>query len=493
VEIAEPTATAIVLLVGGLLLGASALSSRLASGSGVPLALIFLVIGMLAGSEGLGGIAFEDYHFTYRAGTMALVLILFDGGLNTPFTSLRRSLKPAAVLATLGVVLTALLMALMAVAFGMPWNIALLLGAVVSSTDAAAVFGVLRGSGISLRKRTGTTLELESGLNDPMAVILTMACTMAVANDSPLGWGVLGQTLVQLVVGTAGGLALGYGSRWLLERVRFITAGLYPVLSTALALLAFAVPSLMAGSGFLAVYVAAVIIGNAHVPHARSMRRVHDTLAWFSQVTLFLLMGLLAFPSRLLEVAGTGLCLALFLAVVARPLAVVCCLLPFRYNLRDTGYIAWVGLRGAVPILLATFPIMHQVPGAERIFDLVFFIVVINAILPGMTVKWLTSRLGLEAPTPPPPPAVLEVDAHHRLDKHLLSFFIREQSPVAHTAIADIPFPEEAMAMVVVRGTRLIPPKGRTVLEPGDHVFVLFDERDRALLHLLFGSPEEED
>lgn len=488
----EPTTTAILLFAGGLLLAISVLASRIATRGGIPLALLFLVIGMVAGSDGIGGIVFNDFSLTFRVGTVALILILFDGGLNTSFRSIRSSIAPSSVLATLGVVLTAGAVACAAALTGMlPWNQAILLGAVVSSTDAAAVFSVLRSSGLNLRKRTGNTLELESGANDPMAVILTMAAASAVASDSHIGIGAAFEALVQLAVGLGLGIAFGYGCAALLRRVRFISGGLYPVLTIALALLTFAVPSLMWGSGFLAVYVAAVIIGNQEVPHHSSLRRVHDALAWFSQVSLFLLMGLLVTPSELLRIGWWGLFIALFLAIVARPLAVWICLLPFRFRARDTVFLGWVGLRGAVPILLATIPVMQGVPNAHTIFNIVFFIVVINAIIPGMTVGWLTKRLGLQVDAPPTPGAVLEIDTLYTLSKDVQSFFIQAVSPVAGTCIRDIPFPEDASALMIVRGQDMITPKGHTELIPGDHMYVLCSKEDLAFLQLIMGTPEE--
>lgn len=488
----EPSATALLLLIGGLLLTISVLASRWAIRRGIPLALLFLIIGMLAGSDGIGGLVFDDFSLTFRVGTVALVLILFDGGLNTPFRYIRNSIFPASVLATLGVVLTAGLVAAAAALTGLlSWPQAILLGAVVSSTDAAAVFSVLRGSGLNLRKRTSNTLELESGLNDPMAVILTIAAASAVANDVFIGWTTALQALVQLTVGSIVGIAAGFACRGILTHARFISAGLYPVLTVALAMLTFAVPSLMWGSGFLAVYIAAVIIGNGSVPHQSMLRRVHDALAWFSQVCLFLLMGLLVNPMELVQVGWWGLFMALFLAVIARPLAVFLCLLPFGYNWRETSFLGWVGLRGAVPILLATIPVMHGVPNAYFIFNIVFFIVVINAIIPGMTVGWLTHRLGLQIFAPPTPSAVLEIDALESFNKEVRSFFIHEVASVVGTRIVDIPFPDEASALMIVRGADLITPKGNTMILAGDHVYVLCQESDIPLLRLMMGTPEE--
>jgi potassium/hydrogen antiporter len=393
----EPHTTAWILVVIGLLLGVSALFSRASSRVGVPVFLAFLGLGMLAGSDGIGGIAFEDYGFAFRLGTVALVLILFDGGLNTPVDSLRQGLAPAGVLATAGVAGTAAVVASGARLLGFPWPQAFLLGAVVSSTDAAAVFSVLRGSGLRLNRRVGTTLELESGLNDPMAVILTTELAVGVAGGHPVGWGLLLEVVLQLAVGAAFGLAAGFGGRTLLRWSRLPAAGLYPVLSLAVAALAFGLPTLLSGSGFLAVYLAGIVLGSGRIPHRASLGQFHDAAAWCGQVTMFVMLGLLVFPSHLPGIFGEGLALALLLAFVARPAVVILCLLPFGFTLREAVFVGWVGLRGAVPIILAIFPVLQGIAGAERLFDVVFFVVVVGALVPGGTVAWLGRRLGLAA------------------------------------------------------------------------------------------------
>ncbi|HEY7529876.1 MAG TPA: potassium/proton antiporter [Gemmatimonadota bacterium] len=488
----EPFTIALLLATAGVLLAVAALSSRITDRLGVPFGLVFLAIGILAGSEGLGGIEFENYGFAFRVGTVALVLILFDGGFNTPLGPMRRVLAPAGVLATIGVVATAALTAVGARLIGFEWNEALLVGAVVSSTDAAAVFSALRASGVHLKRRVGVTLEVESGANDPMAVILTTIVTRNLLEPGSFaGWRLPLDVAIQLGVGLGLGLAVGFGGRALLLRRRLTAGGLYAVLTVALAFLAFGVPTLLYGSGFLAVYVAAVILGNAPIPYRTSLTRVHDALAWLSQVSLFLLLGLLVFPSRLLDVAGVGLVLALFLVIVARPLVVSLCLAPFRFPAREAAFVGWVGLRGAVPIMLATFPVLAGAPGATRLFDVVFFIVVANAVLPGATVVWLARRLGLESREPPGPPAVLTIESLQPLRGELLSFYVDEALAVAGAPLAQLPFPEGASAMMIVRGGELIAPKGDTVIQPGDHVYVVSRPEDRPLLQLMFGRPEE--
>ena len=490
-QLDEPAATALLFTALAVLFAISALLTRAAERVRVPVPLLFLVIGMLAGSEGIGRIDFESYRLAFRVGSAALMLILFDGGLNTPITVIKQVLRPSATLASLGVVGTAGLVAVFANALGVPWSVALLLGSVVSSTDAAAVFSVLRSSGIHLKRRVGGTLEVESGINDPVAVILTVLLTSnLVAPDPTPWWRIVLDVVMQMVFGGVIGLGIGYGGRFILNRYRLPTSGIYPVLTLAFALLAFGAPTLVEGSGFLAVYVAGVILGNGPMPYRGSLLRVHDALAWLGQVAMFLMLGLLVFPSRLVEVAWLGLALALFLAVFARPLVVALCLLPFRYPLRDVVYVGWVGLRGAVPIVLATYPVLAGAPGAERLFNLVFFIVVVNAIVPGMTVPWVTRRLDLESADPPAPQAVLGIESLQPLNGELLSFYVDEALAVCGALLSELPFPSGAAVTLIVRGRELVPPKGDTRLESGDHVYIFTHPEDVFLVRLMFGRPE---
>jgi cell volume regulation protein A len=488
----DPVSTiAVALTVGAVLLASSVVASRTSGRLGVPFLLVFLLVGMAAGSEGVGGIPFEDYHLTFRVGTVALVLILFDGGLNTSVASVRRVFAPATLLATAGVAGTAALTALGARALGSAWPEAFLLGSIVSSTDAAAVFSVLRSGGTRLQPRVAQLLELESGVNDPMAVILTLAVTGALASGEGASWRLLLDAVLQLGVGTAGGLAVGYLGRWLLARVRPAASGLYPVLTLAIAFFAFGAPTLLGGSGFVAVYVAAVILGDGHLPYVAGLRRVHDAMAWFSQVAMFLLLGLLAFPSRVAAVAVPGLFVGVFLALVARPVVVALCLAPFRLPAREVLFISWVGLRGAVPIMLATFPILAHLPVAHRVFDLVFFVVVVSALVQGTSIRWLARRMKLEAPGPPPPRAVLEILSRQRLAGEVLSYYVEPASAVAGCRIADLPVPQGSSVMLVVRGRDLVTARGQTVLQPGDHVYVFAPPEEQPFVQLLFGRQEE--
>jgi cell volume regulation protein A len=489
--ISEPLATAWLLVTGGILLVLSVVLSRTSGRLGIPIFLLFLLVGMLAGSDGLGGIAFDDYQLAFRLGTIALVLILFDGGLNTPIEVVRAGMKPAVLLATVGVVGTAAVVACGAWLLGLPWPMALLIGAVVSSTDAAAVFSTLRASNLHLKRRVGTTLELESGLNDPVAVILTVAVTSYIAGQQVLSPMLAVDIAVQLAVGAAVGLVAGFAGRWLLQKVRLPASGLYAVLSLSIAALSFGIATVLWGSGFLSVYVTAVVIGNSRYPYRSGVARFHDAAAWLSQVMMFILLGLLVMPSELLSVLALGIALSLVLVFLARPLIVFLCLAPLGFPLKESAYIGWIGLRGAVPIVLATFPVLAGIDGAGQVFNIVFFVVVFTALIPGATVGQATRWLGLTSNLPPPPPAILEITSFTPIHGEMVSFFIRPESAVCGSTIRNIPFPPRASVLLIVRGEDLIVPRGNTVLEPNDHVYVLASPGALPLLRLLFGMVEE--
>jgi len=489
----EPNATALLLALLGLLLGASVISSRASERTGVPAVLVFLFVGMLAGSEGVLGVQFDDYGLAFRAGTIALVLILFDGGMNTPLRSVRPYWGAATSLATVGIMATAALVALGAWLLGLNWPLALLLGAIVSSTDAAAVFSVLRGSGLTMQRRVGSTLELESGLNDPLAVLLTLAFTTAMTvGGEAVSWPQLaGNVVVQLLVGATIGWIAGKAGVAVLQRVRLRASGLYPAMTVALAFVTFGMTTLAGGSGFLAAYITALIVGNADLPYRSSVARVHDALAWLSQIGMFLILGLLVFPSRLLEIAPLGLAVTGILMFIARPIAVSLSLLPFRYTWRETAFVGWGGLRGAVPIILATFPVMNGVTGANKLFDLVFFVVVVSVLITGGTIPWMLKKLGLEGDEPPPPPAVLEIFSTQKLSGQLISFYVEEELDVTGVPLSELPFPEGSAVTLILRGEELIVPKGHTLLKAGDHVYVATTPADRPFVQLLFGRPED--
>jgi cell volume regulation protein A len=488
--VTEPAATAAILAALGLLLLLSALASPLPGRLGVPALVLFLLVGIAAGEEGLGGIPFGDYGLAFRLGCVALVLILFDGGLNTSVAVFRGAALRAVLLATLGVVVTALVVAAVGVALGLSLELALLVGAVVSSTDAAAVFSVLRSSGVRLQASTATTLEVESGLNDPMAMLLTVATTEFVLGDHRSSGATALYFAQQFAVGAASGLAIGGFARALLPRMRLPAAGLYPVITVAIAFLSFGIATLLEGSGFLAAYLAGILTASGALPYRQGVRRVHDSLAWLAQILMFVLLGLLVFPSRLVPALGLGLALAAVLALVARPLAVLLSLAPFRMPLRERVFVGWVGLRGAVPIVLATYPVLRGVPEGDRLFHLVFFVVLVNSLVPGATVAWATRKLGLARGVELAPAASVEVVSLREFPGEFVWYFVAASSPAAGAPLQNLPIPAGSVAALVVRGAQVIAPRGGTTLEGGDQICLYATAAERGLLERVFGASD---
>lgn len=482
----EPFATAAIIALFGVLLAISALMTGTLNRLGVPVVLLFLGLGMLAGSEGVGGLEFDNAFFAFRIGTIALVLILLDGGLNTRWSSIRAVAAPAGLLATLGVAGTAAVVALAGWLLGLAWNEALLIGAIVSSTDAAAVFGVLRGGGVQLEPRIQSTLEVESCANDPMAVILTLGAIEGIVSGDGLSWNLLAEVPLQLLIGVVVGLSVGHVFRYLLNSVRLSATGLYPVLTIAAAFTAFGASTLIYGSGFLAVFLAAVVLGNGHLPFANGLRRVHDSLAWLCQVAMFLMLGLLVFPSRLMPLAGVGISLGLVLAVVARPLVAMACLSVLGWRPRPAALVSWVGLRGAVPIILATFPIIKGLPGGDRIFHLVFFVVVVSAVIPGASIVFIALRSGLARRSKPAPGAALELHLMKKLDRELYEVVLTARSPVAGMTLRDLNLADSIAVVLIVRADEPLAPRGSTCLQPDDLLYILCPVQELGLLRSTF-------
>ena len=487
----EPFATAVGLAAAGGLLLVATLLSPVSQRLGVPVLLLVLGVGMLAGSEGVGRIPFDDYPLAFRVGTIALVLILFDGGLGTAPSALRQALAPSLVLATVGVLVTAFGVALVAMGLGFPPALAILVGAVVSSTDAAAVFAVLRGSGVRLRERTGAILEVESGLNDPVALLLTVVATEIVLGEGHVGPALVLYGLRDLAVGALFGLGIGRVGRRLLRMVVLPAPGLYPVLTFAIALVAYGVPTLVWGSGFLSTYVAGLVLGAGQLPYRPGIRRVHDALAWLSQIAMFLLLGLLVFPSRLLATAPTGLLLAAALLFLARPLAVFLCFLPFHASLRERVFVSWVGLRGAVPIVLATYPVLRGVAQGDVIFHIVFFVVLANGLVPGATVGWLARRFGLARPERAVPAAV-ELVSLREYPGEFVWYTIDRASAVAGAGPNDLPLPDGSVLTLLLRAGAITALHDSTRFQPDDQVCLFVRHDDRPFVDLLFGRSEEE-
>ncbi|MCC6165848.1 MAG: potassium/proton antiporter [Caldilineaceae bacterium] len=467
-----------ILLGTAILLLLSVVASKASGRLGVPALVLFLALGMLAGSEGIGGIYFADAALSQSLGVVALVFILFSGGFDTSWGQVRPVLMPSLVMATLGVLMTALIVGLfVAYVIGVPLLVGLLLGSIVSSTDAAAVFAILRSRGVSLRGNLKSLLELESGSNDPMAIFLTTGLIGLLMGTSDSITDLVGMFLLQMVLGGAAGVLLGRLTVYLLNRVRLEYEGLYPVLTIACVLLIYGATALLGGNGFLAVYLAGLVIGNSAVIHRRSLMRFHDGLAWLMQIAMFVTLGLLVFPSRLLGVAGTGLLIAFFLMFVARPLSVFAGLLPFGFSLRKRIFIGWVGLRGSVPIVLATFPLLAGVPQADWIFNVVFFIVLTSVLLQGSTIPLVARWLHLDAPMRLRPRAPLEFEPSNSIQGEMVEIELPEGSPAVGKRLLELGLPPGALLVLVGRDNSFLVPSGGTVLHARDTLFVLAEPR----------------
>jgi len=459
----------------GLLL-ISVLVSKISDRFGVPVLLLFLGLGMLAGSDGPGGIYFDNPAVAQFVGVIALVLILFAGGLDTDITQVRAVLKEGILLSTLGVLITALLTGWVSMqVLGLPLEIGLLLGATVSSTDAAAVFSVLRSKGISLKGNLKPVLELESGSNDPMAIFLTVGIIQLIQfpNRSPLN--LIGLFALQMLVGALIGLLMGRIMVWLINHIRLGYEGLYPVLTLSLVFLTFGITTILGGSGFLAVYLTGIVLGNREFIHRRSLLRFHDGLAWLMQIAMFLTLGLLVFPSRLVSVTGSGLLIAAALMLLARPLSVLIALIGSQFAFREKLFISWVGLRGAVPIILATFPLLAQIPQADLIFNIVFFVVLTSVLFQGTTITPAARWLKLDAPAVPKRIYPIEFTPVGGFKSELKELAVPPNSPMAGKAIVELGLPDDFLVVLIARQNDFVMPSGGTVIEPGDTLLALAD------------------
>jgi cell volume regulation protein A len=480
------------MLLAGVLLLLGIASSKFSARLGVPVLVLFLSVGMLAGSEGLGRIPFEDYGLANNIGSVALALILFDGGLRTPLQAVRRVWKPALALSTVGVLLTSLITGLAASwVLGLPLLQGLLVGSIVGSTDAAAVFSVLRSSGLRLPERLTATLEVESGANDPMAIFLTLGLIGVITGsaDSPLAllWLFLGQ----FGVGTIAGLLVGRLATAAVNHINLDTPGLYPLLALAFALVAFGAAAVLGGSGFLAVYIAGIVLGSSTIVFRRGIFSFHDAIAWLGQIVLFVMLGLLSFPSRLMAVAWEGLLIALVLILVARPIAVWASVWPFRFRRRELSFLSWVGLKGAVPITLATFPLLAGVPKSGQIFNAVFFVVLLSALSQGWSLPLVARWLHIGRPADPTPALSVEINALRQVDGEIVDYTVKRGALVAGQQLRELALPDGVVVSLIVRGQEVVMPRGSSMLLPGDHVFVALRTALEPLIDRLFDPDPE--
>jgi cell volume regulation protein A len=476
----------LILLAGALLL-IGIVSSKASMRLGLPVLVLFLFVGMLAGEEGIGRIEFDDFRTAHAIGTLALAVILFDGGLRTDAAALRLAWKPSLLLATIGVFITAIVTGVAAArALDVPLVTGLLLGSIVASTDAAAVFSVLRSQGLRLRQRVAATLEIESGSNDPMAIFLTIGLIEVILGRMALGPDLIWLFVQQMGIGTVAGLAVGWGAVRVINRINLQAAGLYPVLTGAHGLLAFGLAAALGGSGFLSIYLAGIVLGNSRLAFQRGTLLFLDGLAWVSQIAMFVVLGLLSTPTSLLAVAPAGLAVAAVLVLVSRPLAVVPLLAFFGFSARELLLISWVGLKGAVPIILATFPLLFDVPHGALLFNVVFFVVLVSAVLQGWTLPLLASRLGLQEENAPEKPVTLEISGIHTAGAEIVDYPVGEASWVAGRPLTHLELPDGAVIAMISRAGQLIPPQGSTEVQAGDHVFVVIRPENRGRVDQVF-------
>jgi len=427
---------------------------------------------MLVGSDGLGWIDFSNYALARDIGVVALALILFEGGLNAGFDEIRPVLAPSIALAFAATALTALITGLVAAAlFGFSTKEGLLVGSIIAATDGAAIFALLRGS--TLRRKLARTLEGEAGLNDAVAVLLVLACIDWLIKPGYSADDALLLFVRQLGVGTAAGVATGWLGVHALKRIRLASAGLYPVASLSVAAIAYGAAAALDGSGFVAVYLAGLALGSASIPARQTVANFHQGLGWLAQLSMFLTLGLLVFPSQLGGVALEGTALALVLVFVARPLAVAGATLFAGYSASERLMLGWAGLRGAVPVVLATFPVLDHVPGSLEFFNIVFFAVVVSTLLQGTTFEPLAKRLGVTTTEPALPPPLIEAGTVRRLGAEVLEYSIKPDDAIVGARVRDLGLPREAVVNVVVRGEEAIPPRGSTRLRAGDRLNVL--------------------
>lgn len=467
-------------LIISLLLFISVIASRVSTRFGMPLLLVFLGVGMLAGDEGLGGIRFDSFAGANMIGQLALAVILLDGGLRTKSDSFRLALKPAAVLASWGVLATVGLLGAFATFFlGVDWKMGLLMAAIVGSTDAAAVFSLMRSSGVRLNSRILATLELESGCNDPMAILLVSALIGLIMNPAETGFAEMTTLLArQLGLGLLFGYLAGKALARILERIS-LAEGLYAILIASGGLLVFATTNLLGGSGFLAVYLAGVFIGNSRNSSTEHVLNVMDGLAWLAQATMFLVLGLLVSPVRLLENWANALVIAAFLILVARPLAVWTSLKFFRYNPREVAYISWVGLRGAVPVTLAITPLMVGVPDALKLFDVAFAVVILSLLIQGTTIPFFARLLKVVLPPKPEPLSQREIWLADKLAVSLQSFKVEAGSDAenSHPSAMTRDRFSDGQIFALLRGDQTVAVLPSTQMQAGDVVWFILDEK----------------
>ncbi|MFA5147312.1 MAG: potassium/proton antiporter [Candidatus Omnitrophota bacterium] len=468
-----------VLLWVAVLIFVSVVSSKLSDRFAIPVLLLFLGIGMLAGSEGIGRIYFDNAQLAKSIGVVALIFIIFSGGFDTNWKDTKSVVWPGVILSTLGVLLTAVITGCFAIyILKFSFLQGMLLGSIVSSTDAAAVFSILRSKRISLKSPLKALLEFESGSNDPMAVFLTVGFISMLTVKGMGIAALIPRFVMDMGIGALAGYLMARFIVLLINRLKLEYEGLYPVIMISLVLLTYAIAVFLKGNGFLAVYIAGLMLGQAEFPNKRMIMKFHDGLAWLMQIVMFVTLGLLVFPSHIVPLMGAGSLLTLLLMVVARPVSVLLCLLPFKMNIWKKALISWVGLRGSVPIILATFPFMAGIPQADTIFNVVFFVVFASVLIQGTSIPVVSRILRLDVPLAYRRQYPIEFEKTAAIDAELTEAIVPYDSEAAGKRIGELNVPEKCLIMLISREEKFIIPSGSVVIEGGDVLLVLANAAD---------------
>lgn len=470
------------ILLAAILLISGVLTTKFSARMGVPALVLFILVGMILGHF----VYFDNARIAQMIGVLAFIIILFEGGLQTKWSTVRKVIVPSLSLATIGVIITTGLVAVGAkFILGLDWMTAILFGAIVGSTDAAAVFAVLKGQNI--KPKIGATLEAESGSNDPMAVFLTVAMIELIMTPESHIFTLIGSFFVQMGVGAILGLIFGKFAIWALNKINLDSSGLYPVFATAFALLTYGITAFFNGSGLLAVYIAGILIGNAEIAYRHSIFRFSEGFAWMMQIAMFVILGLLVFPSELFtgDIFLKGVLMSAFLILVARPIAVYLSTIKMGYTNKELIFLSWAGLKGAVPIVLATFPLLSGVEGSHEIFNVVFFVVLISCLVQGSTITNLAEKLNLVGPKKTTPIYSLELLSLGKADAEMIAYEIEEDAVIVGQTLLEIPFPKGALVNAVIRDDQLITPTGNTVIQKGDFLYILSKRKDKKELKQL--------
>lgn len=468
-----------ILLWVAVLIFVSVVSSKLSDKFGIPILLLFLTIGMLAGSEGIGGIYFDDAQLAKSIGVVALIFIIFSGGLDTNWKDSKSIILPGAILSTAGVLMTAIFTGFFAV-YILKFSLleGMLLGSIVSSTDAPAVFSVLRSKRISLKQPLKPLLEFESGSNDPMAIFLTVGFISILTVENMGITALIPRFMLDMSVGALIGYLMAKFIVFFINRLKLGYEGLYPVIMISLVLLTYVIAVFLKGNGILAVYLAGLMLGKAGFPNKKMIIRFHDGLAWLAQIVMFVTLGLLVFPSHIVPLIGAGFLLTFLLMVVARPVSVLLCLLPFSMNMRKKLMVAWVGLRGSVPIILATFPFMAGIPQADTIFNIVFFVVIASVFIQGTSIPILSKILKLDVPLANKMNYPIEFEKTAAFDAEMIEVIVPFDSEVVGKRISDLDVPEKCLILLICREGKFVIPSGSMVIKSSDVLLVLANTTD---------------